>query len=207
VRAAAGTTARPALFLDRDGVIVKEVNYLHRAADVELHDGAAELIARANAAAVPVVAVTNQAGIARGYYGWAEYADVEAEIDARLAGRGARLDGILACPFHPDFTPGFHPRLAEWRKPGAGMLRLAAAALNLSLDRAWLIGDTAHDMAAARKAGLAGAVHVLTGHGARERAAALELAASDFAVLEAPDIESAGALLAPLLGLGDGGQP
>jgi D-glycero-D-manno-heptose 1,7-bisphosphate phosphatase len=201
MRASAGAAARPALFLDRDGVIVKEVTYLHRPTDVQLHDGAAELVARANAAAVPVVAVTNQAGIARGYYGWAEYADVEAEIDAQLARRGARLDGVLACPFHPDFTPGFHPALAEWRKPGAAMLRLAAMALNLALDRAWLIGDTAHDIAAARTAGLAGAIHVLTGHGARDRAAALGIAGADFTVLAAADIAAAGALVAPRLGL------
>ena len=81
--------SRPALFLDRDGVIVEETDYLCRAADTRLISGAAELIAAANAARIPVIELTNQAGIGRGYYGWNEFLEVEGEI-ARLLALHAR---------------------------------------------------------------------------------------------------------------------
>jgi D-glycero-D-manno-heptose 1,7-bisphosphate phosphatase len=205
VRSPCAAKAKPALFLDRDGVIVEYVSYLHRPSDVRLCDGAAELVQRANESGIPVVVVTNQAGIARGNYRWADYADVEAEIDSRLARLGARLDGVLACPFHPEFTPGFSAEHADWRKPGGAMLRLAAAMLNLALDRSWLIGDAAHDIATARGAGLAGAVHVLTGRGSNERASALAARRPGFPVLTAASIAGALGLLSPRLGIMENG--
>lgn len=147
----------PALFLDRDGVIVDDAGYLGDPADVRLVDGIADLIGATNVAGVPVVVVTNQSGIARGLFGWPDFAAVQAEIARRLAVVGARLDAVAACPFHPDFTPDYGPDLAVWRKPGPGMLTLLAERLNIDLASSWLIGDHQSDIEAARQAGLAGA--------------------------------------------------
>ena len=159
----------PALFLDRDGVVVEDVGYLSRAEEVALIPGAAKTIAMANARGIAVVIVTNQAGIGRGYYGWRDFEAVQEAMLAALAAAGARIDAVFACAHHPaGAAPYAHPDHPA-RKPNPGMLRRAAEALGLELGRSWLIGDKAIDIEAARAAGLAGAVHVLTGHGAAQR--------------------------------------
>ncbi len=149
---------RPGLFLDRDGVIVDDKGFLAAPGDVGLVPGAAELIAEANRCAVPVAVVTNQSGIARRRFGWAEFADVEREITRRLAAAGARLDAVLACPFHPEFTPDYGDVESHWRKPGPGLVLAAARLLNIEIGMSWLVGDRTRDIEAARNAGLAGAI-------------------------------------------------
>ncbi|HLI12617.1 MAG TPA: HAD-IIIA family hydrolase [Alphaproteobacteria bacterium] len=157
------------LFLDRDGVVAEEVGFLHRAADAALVPGAAAVIAAANKRGLPVVLVTNQSGIGRGYYGWQEFAEVQEAILDRLAAAGARIDAVYACAHYPHGQPPYdHPNHPA-RKPNPGMLLRAAAALDIDLGRSWLVGDRSVDVEAARAAGLAGALHVLTGHGAAER--------------------------------------
>jgi D-glycero-D-manno-heptose 1,7-bisphosphate phosphatase len=135
--------------------------------------------------------VTNQAGIARGKFGWDEFLAVQDEISARLTAQGVSVDLTIACPFHPDHTLGWSAAHADWRKPGPAMLKHAAELLNLDLHRSWMIGDNESDIAAAKAAGLAGAVHVLTGHGAAFREEALALANGAFAVLCATGLEEA----------------
>ncbi len=191
---------RPGLFLDRDGVVVEEVHYLHRATNVRLQSGGAALIRDARAAGIPVAVVTNQSGIGRGLYGWDDFHAVEAEIRSRLAAEGASLDAVAACPFHPEFTPGWLAAHAHWRKPGPGMVLLLGERLGIDLARSWLVGDKASDAAAARAAGLAGAVHVLTGHGARFRAEAEALAGTGFEVVVAADIAATHCVLDRLTG-------
>ena len=164
-----GGTARPALFLDRDGVIVEEVNYLHRPEDVRLCVGAAEFISLANRQGTPVIVVTNQSGIGRGYYDWPDFTAVTLTINELLEQKGAMLDALYACPFHRDAKPPYNEDNHPGRKPNPGMLERAFENLNLDRDGSWIIGDTADDLAAGRAAGLAGGVHVLTGHGKRER--------------------------------------
>ncbi len=156
---------RPGLFLDRDGVIVDDKGFLAAPGDVELLPGAAELIAEANRCAVPVAVVTNQSGIARQLFGWAEFADAEREITRRLAAAGARLDAVVACPFHPEFTADFGAVQSHWRKPGPGLVLAAARLLNIEIGRSWLVGDRTRDIEAARNAGLAGAI-LLSGEAA-----------------------------------------
>ena len=148
----------PALFLDRDGVIVEDPGFLNDPADVRLVDGIASLIAAANAADVPVAVVTNQSGIARGLLDWEDFAAVHAEIDRRLSDSGARVDAIAACPFHPDFTADYGPEHDSFRKPGPGMLELIGRRLNIGLRGSWLVGDRERDIEAARAAGLAGGI-------------------------------------------------
>lgn len=190
--------ARPALFLDRDGVVIEYVRYLHRAADVVLIPGAADTIAAANRLGVLVVLVTNQAGVGRGYYGWQEFLDVQGVLLAGLEDIGAHLDGVFACPHHANGTgPYAHPAHPA-RKPRPGMLLRAAGLLGINLDNSWIVGDASDDLAAGRSAGLRGGVLVMTGRGVTQRDAAVALSSPEFEVVVAPSIRNVTGLI-PLL--------
>lgn len=179
---AATTPGRPALFLDRDGAVVEETEYLCRVEDIVVIRGAAAVIAAANNRGVAVVLVTNQAGIGRGYYGWAEFAAVQRAILSALAKEGARIDAVYACAHHPEGKGSFaHPDHPA-RKPNPGMLLQAAADLALDLKQSWLVGDKAIDVEAAKRAGIAGALQVATGYGSAERERATALAGPAFEV-------------------------
>jgi D-glycero-D-manno-heptose 1,7-bisphosphate phosphatase len=160
---------RPALFLDRDGALVEETEYLCRVEDIVIIPDAAKVIEAANKAGAAVVVVTNQAGIGRGYYGWAEFAAVQQAIVSALAAEGAAIDAVYACAHHPQGRGTFAHLDHPARKPNPGMLIQAAADLALDLKKSWLVGDKASDVEAARRAGIAGALQVATGHGAAER--------------------------------------
>ena len=160
-------TSRPAVFLDRDGTLTDEVGYVNHPSRLRLLPRSAEAIRRLNAAAVPAVVVTNQAGIARGYFSQDVLDTVNATLVARLAEAGARLDGIYVCPHHP--TEGEPPYRArcECRKPKPGLLRRAAAELGVDLARSTMIGDKPSDLVPGREVGAA-TVLVLTGYGRGE---------------------------------------
>lgn len=161
----------PCLFLDRDGVIVEEVNYLHRREDVRVLAGAAELIAAAQRRGFAVGVITNQAGIGRGLYDWAAFVDVQDEIVARLGLGSSPFDFVAACASHPAAVDPFQ-RIENhsWRKPNAGMLKMAASALDLDLASSVLVGDQLSDIAAGAAAGIGRMLHVSTGHGRSRRA-------------------------------------
>jgi D-glycero-D-manno-heptose 1,7-bisphosphate phosphatase len=156
----------PCLFLDRDGVVVEEVNYLHRVEDVRILVGAAELITSARARGWAVGLITNQAGIGRGYYDWTAFSTVHDEIVARLGVGPEPFDFVAACGAHPEAMAPFH-RIANhsWRKPNAGMLTMAVNALNLDLAASVLIGDQLSDLHAGAAAHVGHIIHVATGHG------------------------------------------
>jgi D-glycero-D-manno-heptose 1,7-bisphosphate phosphatase len=184
-----------ALFLDRDGVVLEEVNYLHRVADMRLIAAAAAVIRTANDYNIPVILVTNQSGVGRGYYGWPEFAAIQAALVNQLAAENARLDMVLACAYHADAKSPFDVAAHPWRKPRPGMLHAAEKALGLDLSRSWIVGDTASDIEAGKRAGLAGCVHVGTGHGPRDEAAARTFTDDTFEVLSDADIGGAGQIL------------
>jgi len=194
------TEQRPALFLDRDGVVVEEAHYLHKVEDVSLTPNAAQTIKAANARNVPVILVTNQAGVGYGYFGWDEFVAVQARILSDLAQDGAHIDGVFACPFHAKakgvYVHDDHPA----RKPNPGMLLLARERLGVDLAQSWIVGDRSLDVLAGKNAGLTGAVHVLTGHGSKdgERDAALAAGDDNFTVAPATNLGEARALI-PLL--------
>jgi len=146
-RAPADPAPHPALFLDRDGVLIEDRGYVGRVAAVRLLEGAGALLETVAARGWRAVVVTNQSGIARGYYGWEDFARVQAEIDRQLGPPAARIDAVLACPFYPE-----HP----WRKPAPGMLLAAAALLPIAIERSWILGDREKDIEAGRAARLAG---------------------------------------------------
>lgn len=183
-----------ALFLDRDGVVVEEAEYLCRVEDVAILPGAAGVIAAANRRGIAVVLVTNQAGIGLGYYGWDDFAAVQKAISRGLEAFGARLDAVYACPYHPTGKGVFlHPDHPA-RKPNPGMILRAAAELGLDLRKSWLVGDKTTDIEAARRAGLAGAMQVMTGYGESQRPQSAALATADFAVRFGHSITQATAL-------------
>ncbi len=155
---------RPAVFLDRDGTINVEVNYLHQVDDLDLIDGVPSAIRVLNQAGFVVIVVTNQAGIARGLYDESAMHALHAHLKALLAEHGAYIDAFRFCPHHPDFTGP-----CRCRKPGTAMLEAAAADHSLDLSRSWLIGDTAGDLGAGQAAGCR-TILVRTGYGAASEA-------------------------------------
>ena len=184
--AAPGGPPRPALFLDRDGVVVVETGWLHRPEDMRLAPGAADRIAACNRENIPVVLVTNQGGVGRGYYDWRDFAAVQAAIaDALLAAAGAAWDMVLACGYHPHGRGSFRRAAHPWRKPAPGMLLAAARRLPIDLARSWIVGDRATDIEAGRAAGLAGGIHVA---GVEDGAAAEALRRPGYAVRRARDL-------------------
>jgi D-glycero-D-manno-heptose 1,7-bisphosphate phosphatase len=186
---------RPALFLDRDGVIVEDTGYLGRAADLRVIPGAAAAIAACNRNAIPVVLITNQSGIGRGTYGWDGFRAVQAALARALAEADARLDAVLACAYHPEGREPYRVAGHSWRKPNPGMLLEAAGRLKLDLGRSWVVGDRATDIEAGRAAALAGGVLVATGYGRVERAAALAVADGRYLVEASPTLADAIAML------------
>ena len=141
-------TLRRAVFLDRDGTLNVEVNYLHRIEDFTLIPGVAPAIMALNRAGFLVIVVTNQAGIARGYYDEQAMHMLHEHLKQALAVEGGHLDGIYFCPHHPDFSGA-----CACRKPEPGMLLQAAAEHTIDLARSWLVGDTSGDIGAGHAAG------------------------------------------------------
>ncbi len=151
-----GRIARPALFLDRDGVINVDKGYVRSVDAFEWIDGAAKTIAAFNARGWLVFVVTNQSGIAHGYYTEAEMHDLHAWMCAELEKSGARIDRIYYCPFDKDGTVPAFARDSYDHKPNPGMLLQAMTDFAVDKDRSFLIGDKETDIAAARAAGIQG---------------------------------------------------
>jgi len=144
----------PALFLDRDGVINHEVNYLHRPEDVRWVDGIIPLCQTAQRLGYKLVVITNQSGIARGLYTEQQFHDLMHWMRGELSRDGITLEGIFYCPYHPTHGIGDYKREHEDRKPSPGMILRAAKDLNLDLTRSILVGDRCSDIAASHAANL-----------------------------------------------------
>jgi D-glycero-D-manno-heptose 1,7-bisphosphate phosphatase len=158
---------RPAVFLDRDGTINEQMGYVNHLSRFVLLPGAAQAIRRLNEADVPAVVVTNQSGLARGYFPLSLLEAVHAEMERLLAAEGARLDGIYVCPHHPEAKVERHRMACRCRKPLPGLLEQAAAELHLDLSRSFMVGDRWSDLECGIQAGAA-PVLVLTGYGRGE---------------------------------------
>ena len=159
--------SRPAVFIDRDGTLTEEVGYVNHPARLRLLPRSAEAIRRLNRAGVAAVMVTNQAGIARGYFSPDVLAAVNDALVAQLKDEGAHLDGVYVCPHHPTEGEPPYRMVCACRKPKPGLLLRASADLGLDLERSTLVGDKGSDLVAARAVG-ARSVLVLTGYGLGE---------------------------------------
>ena len=155
---------RRAVFLDRDGTINVEKEYLYRIVDFEFLSGAADAVRLLNEAGFLVVVVTNQSGVARGYYTEEDVENLHRHIDRELEKTGARVDAWLYCPHHPDGR-GSYGLPCNCRKPLPGMLKEAAQRYDIDLEASIMIGDKLADVSAGQAAGCR-TVLVRTGYGA-----------------------------------------
>ena len=158
------TTGRPAVLLDRDGTINEQMGYVNHLSRFHLLPGAARAIRGLNEAGLAVVVVTNQSGLARGYFPESLLEAVHAEMYRLLAQEGARLDGLYVCPHHPEAKEERFRLDCDCRKPRTGLLERAAAELGLDLGRSYMVGDRWSDLRCGAAVG-ATTVLVLTGYG------------------------------------------
>lgn len=141
--------SRPALFLDRDGVINIEKNYLHKVEDFEFIDGIFALCKKYQALGYLIVVVTNQSGIARGYYSEEEFSLLTRWMVDVFNREGIAISDVYHCPHHPDISG-----VCSCRKPEPGMLLEAAKKHNIDLKHSLLVGDSERDITAAYQAGV-----------------------------------------------------
>jgi len=169
---------KSAVFLDRDGTIIEDVGYLDSCAGIRLFPWSVDAIRAFNRAGLPVVVVTNQAGIARGLLTEPILHEIHHALTAKLKEGGATIDAYYHCPHHPDGSVAEFARACECRKPGRAMVDRAAKDLNLDPSRSFVVGDKWIDVGLARAAGAKG-VLVRTGYGATEEAHPREGFAAD----------------------------
>ena len=143
-----------ALFLDRDGVVNQDLGYVCRPKEFVLMPGVVGLIKSANDLGMPVIIITNQAGIGRGHYSEADFFQLNNWMRGFLLSMGALIDAVYFCPFHAEFGIGRYKRDSFLRKPDPGMLLRAAFEFGLDLTESVLIGDKLSDVLAGHAAGL-----------------------------------------------------
>ncbi len=155
-----------ALFLDRDGVIIKDVGYISSPTEVVLEDGLLSLLKEAVDKKLPVIVITNQSGISRGYYSWEEFHEVNKKM-FDLIGKPNPIIAIYANS-HLNLTS------TNWRKPNPYMIFESSKKYNINLKKSILIGDRITDMQAGLSSGITNLIHVETGHGFKEKEAILK---------------------------------
>ncbi len=154
-----------ALFLDRDGVINAEKNYVHRIDDFEFIEGIFELCTLAQTLEFKLIIITNQAGIGRGYYTVADYERLTEWMTEQFANHGVQIHRVYYCPYHPTAGIGEYRRDSFDRKPNPGMILKAQKEFDLDLSRSVLVGDKDSDLEAGRAAGVRYNLKLLNGAG------------------------------------------
>lgn len=153
-----------AVFLDRDGTLIEDKNYLDTPEGVEWFDGAFEALGMLSEAGYRLVMITNQSGVARGYMTEGDVRAIHDRIESDLAERGLAFDGIYYCPYLEDGDVDEYARDSRLRKPSPGMLHDARDELNLTLENSWIVGDKLSDVETGVRAGCS-TVLVRTGKG------------------------------------------
>jgi D-glycero-D-manno-heptose 1,7-bisphosphate phosphatase len=163
------SAGRPAILFDRDGTLADEVGYVNHLSRFRVYPFAAEAVRAANRAGFLAVVVTNQAGVARGYFPEALVHEVHAVLSGAMQAGGARLDAIYACLHHPSVGLPPYRQDCDCRKPKPGLLRRGERELGADLSRSWVVGDRLGDLELAWAVGARAAL-VKTGYGRGELA-------------------------------------
>jgi D-glycero-D-manno-heptose 1,7-bisphosphate phosphatase len=158
---------KPAIFMDRDGTLCHEVGYVNHLGRFRLYPYAVDAVRLINRCGFLAVVVTNQAGVARGYFPESLVHEVHATMRAAMEAGGARLDGVYVCIHHPSVGEPPYRQDCDCRKPRPGLLRRAEAELGIDLRRSWMVGDRRNDLEVAWNAGARAAL-VRTGYGEGE---------------------------------------
>jgi D-glycero-D-manno-heptose 1,7-bisphosphate phosphatase len=153
-----------AIFLDRDGTINEDTGYVSRPEDLIIYPWAAEAIRLINQAGLKTIIITNQAGIARGFYSEQTLDDIHNRLTSELARQQARIDAIYYCPHHPDVGDNHYRMACQCRKPSPGLLHKAAKEHRVDLEKSWIVGDKASDINLAPRVSAQSSL-VLTGYG------------------------------------------
>jgi D-glycero-D-manno-heptose 1,7-bisphosphate phosphatase len=146
-------TSRRVLFVDKDGTLIEDLPYNVDPARVRFAAGAREAVRRLGAASVELAIVTNQSGVARGYFGLDDLERLRGHLAAEVATLGGRLAGLYVCPHLPEGIVPNYARDCDCRKPLPGLLLRAADELGVDLSSSWFVGDTWMDVAAGAAAG------------------------------------------------------
>jgi D-glycero-D-manno-heptose 1,7-bisphosphate phosphatase len=158
---------RPAVFIDRDGTMTVEGGYINHPSRLRLISGSAEAVRQLNHAGIFAMLVTNQAGVARGYFTEDLLKQVHAKLKRMLAAKDARLDALYYCPHHPREGPPEYRLDCNCRKPRTGMIEQACRDFAVDLSRSYMVGDKISDSEFGHKLGLR-TVMVMTGYGRGE---------------------------------------
>ncbi|MHC4478344.1 MAG: D-glycero-alpha-D-manno-heptose-1,7-bisphosphate 7-phosphatase [Planctomycetota bacterium] len=145
--------SQKAIFLDRDNTLIDDVGYINHPDQVKLLDGVAEALKELKALDFKLIVVTNQSGVARGIVTEDVLGQIHNRLKQLLAEKGAYLDQIYYCPYHPDGVVPKYRKESDWMKPSPGMLLAGAEEMDIDLARSWCIGDSARDIEAGRRAG------------------------------------------------------
>ena len=178
---------RPAVFLDRDGVINQETGYVHKVDEFHFIDGVFSACREISKAGYRLIVITNQAGIARGYYSEADFHQLTKWMLDTFRQQGIEIDDVYYCPHHPVHGVGAYRRDCDCRKPAPGMILRASKEHSLDLQHSILVGDKATDIAAGRAAGVGCCVLVQTGHPVGDK----DLDKADTAFDDLPGVASA----------------
>ena len=155
---------KAAVFLDRDGTINEQMGYINHVSRFHMLPRAVDAVRLLNDKGVPAIVVSNQSGLARGYFPKSVLLEVHEKMKELLAAKGAHVDGIYYCPHHPEAKEAEFRKACQCRKPKTGLFEQAVHDLDLDLTRSYVVGDRFSDLKAARVIGAKG-VLVLTGYG------------------------------------------
>jgi D-glycero-D-manno-heptose 1,7-bisphosphate phosphatase len=175
---AAKTSVNKAVFLDRDGTINVEKNYLYKPEDFEFILGVPKAIESLNRSGYKVIVISNQSGVARGYYSEDDLLFLHEYIERKLAAENARIDAFYYCPHHPLATVEKYRVDCNCRKPKPGLFERAIKDFDVDITKSWAVGDRMRDVKPALNLGIRGAL-LLTGQGNSENVASIRYVASD----------------------------